>query len=409
MLYSQALEYIHSLNVFGIKPGLERMQAALEILGNPQDKLQFVHLAGTNGKGSTSTFIAKALEYTGKKVGLYTSPFVIDFRERIQINGEYISENDLSYFTQKIIDTKIELTEFEFITTLAFLYFCENACDIVVLETGLGGRLDATNVIENPLCCVITKIDYDHTAILGDTIEKIAFEKCGIIKSGAKVVCYPYQSKQAMSVITKYAPKVILPDLNQLCIDEQTFPNNRFVYKSSEFTTSLCGRYQVYNAITALETLCAVGVDISAPKVQKAFFDAFIPARMEVISSSPLVILDGAHNPDGANALSGVMSHYSNVTAIVGMMADKDIDLFLQKTTKLCKNIITVKVQSNPRSISAEQLKEKVSCYNKNVFIADSHQDAINLAKKLSGGNPIFVFGSLYLAGEIRPLLKSAF
>ena len=151
MLYSQALEYIHSLNVFGIKPGLERMQAALEILGNPQDKLQFVHLAGTNGKGSTSTFIAKALEYTGKKVGLYTSPFVIDFRERIQINGEYISENDLSYFTQKIIDTKIELTEFEFITTLAFLYFCEKACDIVVLETGLGGRLDATNVIKNPL------------------------------------------------------------------------------------------------------------------------------------------------------------------------------------------------------------------------------------------------------------------
>ncbi len=409
LYYKEALEYIHSLNVFGIKPGLERMQIALELLGNPQDKLQFIHVAGTNGKGSTSTIIAKALEYTGKKVGLYTSPFIIDFRERIQINGEYISENDLSILTQEIIDTKVELTEFEFITALAFLYFQKKSCDIVVLETGLGGRLDATNVIKSPLCCVITKIDYDHTAILGDTIEKIAFEKCGIIKDGSKVVCYPYQNEQAMSVIKKAAPNVVLPSVSELKIDNNVFPNNRFFYKSLEFNTSLCGRYQVYNAITAIEALTAVGVDVSDSSVKQAIFDAFIPARMEVISSAPLVALDGAHNPNGADALCDIMSHYNNITAIVGMMADKDVDLFLQKVSMYCENIITVKVESNARSMSAEQLKEKVLRYNKNVFTASNHLDAIHLAKKLSKDNPIFVFGSLYLAGEIREVLKSAF
>lgn len=409
MLYNEALKYIHSLNAFGIKPGLERMQIVLDVLGNPQDKLQFIHVAGTNGKGSTSTIIAKALEYTGKRVGLYTSPFVIDFRERIQINGEYISENDLSVLTQKIINTNVELTEFEFITALAFLYFYKNSCDIVVLETGLGGRLDATNIIESPLCCVITKIDYDHTLILGDTIEKIAFEKCGIIKENANVVCYPYQNESALSVIKKTAPNIIAPSVSELKIDDNVFPNNRFFYKSIEYTTSLCGRYQVYNAITALEALATVGIDISGDSVKRAVFDAFIPARMEVISTLPLVVLDGAHNPNGADALCDVMSHYNSITAIVGMMADKDVDLFLQKVSAYCKNVITVKVESNARSMSAEQLKEKVSRYNKNVFAASNHLDAINLAKKLSEDNPVFVFGSLYLAGEIRPILKSSF
>lgn len=407
--YTDALKYIHSLLVFGIKPGLERMNLVMEKLNNPQDKLKFIHVAGTNGKGSTSTIIAKAIESTGKKVGLYTSPFVIDFRERIQINGEYIGESDLANLTQTIIDTKVELTEFEFITALAFLYFYNNGCDYVVLETGLGGRYDATNIIKNPLCCVITKIDYDHTAILGDTIEKIAFEKCGIIKQGAKVVSYPYQDKDAMSVIINTAKEVIIPDVERLEIFEDVFPNNKFVYKDAEFSTSLCGRYQIYNAITALEAINAVGIDVALPSVKQAVLDAFIPARMELISSSPVVVLDGAHNPNGADALCDVMSHFQNITAIVGMMADKDCDLFLKKVCKYCKNIITVKVESNPRSMSAEQLRDKVYRYNKNAVCAKDYDIAVATAKNISNGNPVFVFGSLYLAGEMRSILKNAF
>ena len=177
MNYNEALSYIHSLLVFGSQPGLERITELLNKLGNPQDKLKFIHVAGTNGKGSTCTMLSEVYKSAGYKTGLYTSPFIVDFRERMQINGEYIPKEDLARLTEKVKNTGVVVTEFEFITALALLWFCEQNCDLVILEVGLGGRFDATNIIKSPLCCVIMKIDYDHTAVLGDTITQITSEK----------------------------------------------------------------------------------------------------------------------------------------------------------------------------------------------------------------------------------------
>ena len=210
MNYTGSVEYIHSLLRFGIKPGLERISELLSLLGNPQEKVKAIHIAGTNGKGSTSTMTANILKNAGYRTGLFTSPYVINFRERIRINGEMIPEDALAETVSRVKE-KIdilneqgtEITEFEAITAAAYLYFAEEGCDFAVMETGLGGRFDATNVITKPAICIITSISFDHTDILGDSLEKIAFEKCGIIKRNCPVVTSENQSSEAMQVIKK--------------------------------------------------------------------------------------------------------------------------------------------------------------------------------------------------------------
>ncbi|MBO7217568.1 MAG: bifunctional folylpolyglutamate synthase/dihydrofolate synthase, partial [Clostridia bacterium] len=216
MNYEEALSYIHSLEVFGSIPGLERIKLLTEKLGNPQKDLKFIHVAGTNGKGSTCTMLSNIYIKAGCKVGLYTSPYIVDFRERIQINGEYISKADLARLCKMVKETEVYVTEFEFITALAFLYFKEQNCDIVILEVGLGGRFDATNIIDKPLCSVITRIDLDHTDYLGNTLSKIAMEKCGIIKDGCPVVVYPDEPDEALSVIKKYREDCVVGNLDEL-------------------------------------------------------------------------------------------------------------------------------------------------------------------------------------------------
>ncbi len=404
MKYNETLNYIHSLGAFSHKASLERITAVCKKLNNPQNNFKSIHIAGTNGKGSVCTFVSNALSSAGYKVGAFVSPYIIDFCERIQINGEHISRDDLCRLSKKVIDTKIDLTEFEFITAVGFLYFSENKIDVAVLETGLGGRFDATNVINAPLVSVITKIGLDHTAVLGETIEQIAREKCGIIKNNTVVTTY-VQQQEALGVIKGYAQNAIIPDKDQLKNIKISVLGNEFSYKNIDYKTSLGGEFQVENALVAIETLKNCGLKITDNDIKSGLENSFIPARLEVVSQNPLIVIDGAHNPDGANALCKAIEECENLTAIIGVMQDKNYKEVLSKTLPLCENVVCVKPDV-ARALPTDKLADIAQNYCKNAFVCDDLQDALSLAKQKSDGKPIFVFGSLYLASQIRPLLR---
>lgn len=391
MTYLSALQFIHSLNRFGSKPGLSRILELLNLLGNPQNDVSCIHVAGTNGKGSTSTMISQGLIESGKKVGLYTSPFIIDFRERIQINNTYINKRSLARLVNKVktvaATMKDHPTEFEFITAVMFLYFKEQKVDIAVIEVGLGGRFDATNVI-TPIASVITKISLDHTAVLGNTFKDIAYEKSGIIKNGVPTVVAPNQEKEALQEILRVA-KEKQSEVTITTVDK-------------EFELSLCGGYQQENATTAYNTLKLLGVEEKT--ILQGLKNAFIPARMEQIANG--VYIDGAHNPDGAVALSKQIN--KNSVLIMGMMADKDTDFVIKILTKNAKMVITVTVSNQLRTEKADVLAQKASKYTKAVS-AKNYTQALNLAKANSNGSDIVICGSLYLASEIREKAKKFF
>ena len=404
MNYKETLNYIHSCGRFSHKASLERITAVCEKLGNPQNNFKCIHIAGTNGKGSTCAFITSALIAAGYRVGAFISPFITDFCERIQINGKNISHDDLCRLSQRVIDTGVALTEFEFITAVGFLYFSENKIQVAVLETGLGGRFDATNVIPKPLLSVITKIGLDHTAVLGDTISQIATEKCGIIK-GDNVVTLHNQPSDALSVIKNHATNAITPEATDLKAVKCSILGNNFIYKDVCYETSLGGEYQIENALIAIETLKNCKLPISETDMQTGLKNAFIPARLEVVSRDPLIVIDGAHNPDGAGALTTALKEYNGTTAIIGVMRDKNYGEVLAKTLPFCKNIICVRPEG-PRSLPAEELANEAQKYCNSIFTANTLGDAVTLAKEKAKGKPIFIFGSLYLASQIRPLLK---
>ena len=404
MKYNETLNYIHSLGAFSAEASLERITAVCAKLNNPQKDFKAFHIAGTNGKGSVCTFITSVLQAAGYRVGTFVSPFITDFCERIQINGEYISHNDLCRLSQKVIDTNVKLTEFEFITAVGFLHFSENNIDIAVLETGLGGRFDATNVIPKPLVSVITKIGLDHTAVLGETVSKIATEKCGIIKNNT-VVTSPNQSKEALSVIKQYAPQFIMPDIDKLHDVKYSLTENSFVYCGESYKTKLAGKFQTENALIAIEAIKNSGLNIGEEYIKSGLKNAFIPARLEVVSQNPLIVIDGAHNPDGAYALAEVLKDYKDITAVIGVMRDKNYCEVLKTTLSFCKNAVCLK-PSVPRALEAEQLAAQAQKYCNNTVVAQTAEEALNFAKELSNGEPVFIFGSLYLASEMRRLLK---
>lgn len=422
MTYEQALNYIHSLNRFGIKPGLERITTLLNELGNPHLELKCIHVAGTNGKGSTSTALSNILIESGKKTGLFISPFVVDFRERIQINGEYISESDLSHLTEKIsfIVPKVEkevgdnITEFEFITALMFTYFKEQNCDVVVLEVGLGGTLDSTNVIKKPLASVITKIALDHVAILGDTIEKIAYQKSGIIKEKCPVITSSQQNPIAFDVIKKVSNEKISPliigDVPKVQNLELLPFGSKFTYKDINIEVNLPGSHQVENMVNVIET--ALLLEIPQKNIVDGIAKTKFPARLEVVSKSPLVIIDGAHNENGADVLADYLDK-NNLTpiTILGMMADKNCESVIQKIASRSKGVYTVTVEGNPRAETAENLAKISKKYCVESFCNSDYKSALlaasNKSKELSV--PLLICGSLYLASDIRELAINYF
>jgi dihydrofolate synthase/folylpolyglutamate synthase len=410
-----ALDYIHSLLTFGSKPGLERIKKLLFSLGNPEKKLNIIHVAGTNGKGSVCTYISSILRTKGLKTGLYISPFVVCFNERIQINGEYISDSNLEKYTEivrehskKVYCESDPITEFEFITALAFKYFADNNCDAVVLEVGLGGRLDATNVITSPKVSVITKIDLDHTGVLGDTVGEIAKEKCGIIKKNCPTVTMCQNKGEALNVITDTASEMN----SRLFVTEQPEKisksdifGSEFVYDGNCYFVPLAGDHQIDNAVTAITAVKTAYPDISEEHIKNGLKFAKFPARCEIVSFDPFILLDGSHNPNGTNALSRLLKNgeLDGAVAVVGFMADKDVEDAVKEVGGLFSKMITVSVKSNKRSMTAEDLKEICLKYCGDVTASEDYESAINIALKTD--KPIIVFGSLYLAGDIRPLL----
>ena len=422
MTYEQALSYIHSLERFGINPGLERITALCNALGNPQDKLKFIHVAGTNGKGSTSTMLSEILQAGGYKTGLFTSPYVVDFCERIQINGAMILHADLAKTVTEIepvistlTATGLQLTEFESITAAAFLYFAQNKCDVVVLEVGLGGRFDSTNIINTPLVSVITSISFDHMAVLGDTIEKIAMEKCGIIKSKGLTVSYPRQVPEAEKVIKETAcrmnNKLFVPDIERIKnLDENLF-GTHVDFNGLKVFVPFMGEHMVFNASVAVTTAQALntkGFTITDEQIANGIAKAKMPARMEIIGEEPLQILDGGHNEGCAKALVECIQKYLNrrkIIAVCGMMADKDYNTYIKFLAQLSTILITTKPKIE-RALDAQILADNAEKYCKNIVAIENTLEAYNYASNIAEKEDVIIIcGSFFLASEVRGLI----
>ncbi len=419
---NEAIEYIHSLEKFGIKPGMERIRALCDALGNPQDKLKVIHVAGTNGKGSTSTMISNILRKSGYNVGLFISPYVSDFRERIQFNGNMIEKKELAECVEtvkEIIDelslNGIQPTEFEALTATAFLYFERKNCDFVVLEVGLGGRLDSTNVINAPYVSVITSISFDHTAILGDTIEKIASEKCGIIKFGAETVAYPLQDERAMFIIENFCEakcnSLRIPDTASLSVGDENIDGTEVEYKGICYKLPLAGKHMVYNSITAVEAVKSLGrfnIDISDEAVKNGIESSVMPARMELIKKKPVIILDGGHNEGCANALADyIRKHIADkrIVMVSSMMADKDYEAYLKTVLPFAETFIATKADV-PRALSSDELLKSASAYCNNCYDIAEPEKAVKAAINIiQPEDALIICGSFYLAGEIREYL----
>lgn len=426
MTTQQAIDALHALPRMGSgAPGLARMQNLMNHLGNPENDLQCIHIAGTNGKGSLAAMTSAILTAAGYKTGLTISPYVVDFRERFQIDGEMIPPRTLVSLTQKVMDAvdAIEAeggekpVEFEAVTALALLWFAREKCDLVVLETGLGGRCDATNIVPHKLVAAITKIGYDHMEVLGDTLDKIAAEKAGIIKEGSVVVNYPDQPVEAMGPILTAAAEahtsIITPDKDDLTLLRGKRLENRIDYGGYRAALGLPGTHQANHAAMAVEIALALwrefGYDISDDAILEGLANAKMPARIEVLRRHPLLLLDGCHNPDGAKMLAATLTRADfeeNLVGVFGVLADKDYKGMLSDLAPCFAKVYTV-TPNCPRALSAEDL-QKEARFHTDAEAADSVADALRKAIDYADENNlagVVVCGSLYLAAEARPLL----
>ena len=430
MTTQQAIEALHALPRMGQgKPDLARMQNLMDHLGNPEKDLQCIHIAGTNGKGSLAAMTSAILTAAGYKTGLTISPYVVDFRERFQIDGEMIPPRTLASLTQKVMDAADAIeaeggekpVEFEAVTALALLWFAREKCDLVVLETGLGGRCDATNIVPHKLVAAITKIGYDHMEVLGDTLDKIAAEKAGIIKEGAVVVNYPDQPAEAMGPILTAAAEahtsIITPDKDDLTLLRGKRLENRIDYGGYRAALGLPGTHQANHAAMAVEIALALwrefGYDISDDAILEGLANAKMPARIEVLRRHPLLLLDGCHNPDGAKMLAATLTRADfeeNLVGVLGVLADKDYKEMLSDLAPCFAKVYTV-TPNCPRALSAEDL-QKEARFHMDAEAADNVPDALRKAIDYADENNlagVVVCGSLYLAAEARPwLLKEA-
>ena len=417
MTYQDALSFIHALEHFGSRPGLDRVQMLFRKVPEALEQ-EFVHVAGTNGKGSVSAMLSYILREAGFKVGLFISPFILDFRERIQINNEMISEEELADavstikpYVDELAEDDIIITEFEFLTVLAFYIFKKKNCDIVVCEVGMGGLLDSTNVIRRPLCSVITRIALDHTEVLGRSVHHIAVQKCGIIKRGAPVATSA-QSFSAMRVIRDTAGALGDPLYfgDNLTVHDVRcdLDGIRLRYMGQEMHTSLIGEHQVENlkcALAAVEALRErAKLNITAAHIAEGLKKVRHPARMELLSEHPRVILDGAHNTNGLEAFASTVKALggdTSKTLIIGMLADKD-SKGLVKLKGLFDHVIATNI-SNPRAMAAGYLAEHLKDIFNDVEAVAHPREAYQ--KALSYGGDVYICGSLYLASEIRPII----
>ena len=416
MTYDEAIEYIHGVSSAFCKPGLERIDELCRALGNPQDDLKFIHVGGTNGKGSVCSMLSSVLMASGLKVGLYTSPYIVEFGERIRINGENIPKETLISIVEEIKPIAEAMTdkptEFELITAIAFLYYKREAVDVVVLEVGLGGRLDSTNIIRTPLTSVVTGISLDHTAILGDTIEAIAYEKAGIIKHGSHVIsgCRDDKANAVISsVASECDAEFIGVDYSLLSVKESTLDGTVFDYKSyKDMKIKLLGSYQPRNASIVLECvdlLREIGYEITDGAVREGLLLARWRARFEVISDEPRVIFDGAHNPEGIEAATESIKAFlagERVYLLSGVLRDKDYMQIAKTVSEVVTRAYTI-TPLNPRALTAEEYSEALRGFGIEAITIGEIEPAVKRALRdaKADGATLVCLGSLYTYGDV--------
>ena len=420
MTYEEALKYIHSVNWVGSKLGLERTRELLGKLGDPHKKLKFVHIAGTNGKGSTAAMLASILEKAGYRTGLYTSPFINRFNERMQVNGEQIPDDTLAELTLRIqpyADAMEDApTEFELITALAMEYFLRENCDIVVLEVGMGGELDSTNVIGVPEAAVIAAMGLDHVKELGPAMADIARAKAGIIKAGGAVVSYggnPEADEVFAQVCRERGASLRRPDFSRIAPGAFDLDGQSFSYGDwADLRIPLAGRYQLNNAAVVLETVEALrerGWQISGEAVRQGMTSARWPARFEVLRRDPVFIVDGGHNPHGIQATAESLQRLfpgRKITFVTGVMADKDVESILGLIVPLAEQFFTVRPE-NPRAMKAEELARRIRALGAKATPCESVADGVARAVEAEGQDGVAcALGSLYMSGEVRDCFR---
>ena len=427
MNYREAMEYMEELKQYGTVMGLDTMRELCARLADPQDRLQFVHIAGTNGKGSVLAYVSTVLQTAGYRVGRYISPAVTDYRERFQIGGRMITQSALCACLEQVKAAAEAMaaegmphpTAFEVETAVAFLYFADRKCDIVVLETGLGGAQDATNVVRTTLVAAFSSISMDHMDILGDTLEKIATVKSGIIKDK----CYVISAKQAPEVMkvlrqasTLHKAKFFTADASRAKNIRYGMTKQRFTYdKYKDVEITLPGQFQTENAVVALEVIGALGrlgYLVPEDKLRQGMAQTRWPGRFEVIGKNPLFIADGAHNEDASVRLAqSIRFYFTNrkIIYIMGMLRDKEYDKVIRNTYELAEHIITVTPPVRERAMHAYDLAQAVRQYHNSVTVADSVQEAVELAYLLAAADKdyiIIAFGSLSYLGELMHVVE---
>ncbi len=424
MTYEKALEYIHSLYWRGKKSGLEKTKELLDLCGHPERHLRCIHIAGTNGKGSTAAMLDSICRCAGMKTGLYTSPYIVRYNERIQVAGQQIPDDTLARLTEYLSgfveQMEIPPSEFEFGTVLAFLYFKEQQCDLVILETGLGGTFDSTNVIEQPLLCIITALGLDHTAQLGSTMKEIAEAKAGIIKQGVPVVFYG-DNEAGEAVIQARCREcntaLAMPEFSRLVSEKvgTVLEQQIFSYGLWEhMELALPGLYQQKNAavvLEAVERLRVLGTELSEEAVRKGLRTVYWQARLEVLWEKPLLMADGSHNPQGMQATVESLRQYfpeKKLQFVFGAMADKELDVMIPMFLPLAKKVY-ITAPSMPRAMKPETLleicKEHSGEETIEFAICPTPKNALEAVKGEAAEEVIVVIGSLYLVGEVKQVL----
>jgi len=424
MTYDEARKFIKSFEKFGIVLGLENMHVIMNNLENIQNKLNIIHIAGTNGKGSVGAFISSVLRASGFKTGRYVSPAVCEYLEKFQINDNIITEKKFCELCQVVKNAVLSVpdkekfcpTAFEIETAIAFLFFYREKCDFVLLETGMGGRLDATNVISKNICAVITSVSFDHMAFLGNTIEKIAEEKCGIIKNNCPVV-FIEQNDNVNTIIKNNCVEknssfnmILKKDIQYVGFDGEC---QQFSYKNyNNLKLRLLGKFQTENASLAvgvLELLINMGYSIKKEDIYNGLFDAFWQGRFQIIRRNPTFIVDGAHNIDAVKQLIEALKMYfpnKKMIFIVGIFKDKDYKNIAETASVLAKKIYTVGLEK-PRGLDALSLAEEFLRYNKNTEKTESVLDAVNRAISFASKNDIIIaFGSLSYIGRVIEFVR---
>ena len=424
MKYTEAVEYMESLSSYGIVPGLGNIRNLCEKLGNPQKDLQFVHIAGTNGKGSVLAYVSTILKAAGYKVGRYVSPTIFEYRERIQMNNRSITKKTLCEYVERmkgiceelVAEGKPHPTPFEVETAMAFVYFKEQGCDLVVMETGMGGRQDATNIIENTLVAVLVSISMDHMQFLGKDLTAIATEKAGIIKAGCQVVS-AVQEPEVLRVIQRQSEELAVP----VTVAEKQAKKIRYGLEKQKFDYEcyknleipLAGKHQIDNAVLALEVVNALQkkeYSITEKAIRTGLKETEWRGRFTLLAKKPYFVVDGAHNEDASKKLAESIEFYftnKRIIYIMGILRDKEYEKIIDLTQGYADQILTVATPNQARTLSSYELATEVAKVHQNVTAVDSLEEAVEMAYLLAGKEDVIIaFGSLSFTGKLMNILE---